>query len=66
MVKKKMGIKAVFSALKRYLHSQKEIDAKYPNTAQGYWLVGLLVLYQGVIKVNDKDQECIIFTQLFP
>ena len=41
--KKKMGIRAVCSALKRYLHSQKDVDAKYPNATQRDWFEGLLV-----------------------
>ena len=54
--KKKMGIGAVFSVLKRYLHSRKDVDIKYPNATQRDWLEGILVVDQGVIKVNHKDQ----------
>ena len=62
MVKKnKMGIGANCRALKRYLHSQKDFNAKYPNATQRDRLEGLLVVYQGVIKVNHKDQVCIFF-----
>ena len=59
--KKKMVIGAVCSALKHYLHSQKYVNAKYPNATQHDWLEGLLVVDQGVIKVNRKDQVCIFF-----
>ena len=56
-----MGIGAVCSALKRYLHSRKDVNAKYPNMAQRDWLEGLLVIDQGVIKFNHKDQVWIYF-----
>ena len=56
--KKKMGIGAVYRALKRYLHSQKDVDAKYLNATHRDQLEGLLVGYQGVIKVNHEDQVC--------
>ena len=60
MVKKnKMGIGAVCSALKRYLHSRKDVGAKYPNVTQRDRLEGLIVVDQGVIKVNHKDQVCV-------
>ena len=59
--KKKMGIRAVFSALKRYLHSRKDVDEKYSNATQHDCLEGLLVVYQGLIKANLKDQVCIFF-----
>ena len=58
----KLGIRAVCSALKRCLHSQKDVDEKYPNAIQCNWLEGLLVVDQGVIKVNHKDQVCIFST----
>ena len=61
--KKKMGIGAVCSVLKRYLHSRKDVDIKYPNVTQRDWLEGILVLDQGVIKVNQKYQVCIFSTQ---
>ena len=37
-----MGIGAFFSALKRYLHSQKDGDEKYPNATQRDQLEGRL------------------------
>ena len=61
MVKNKIGIGAVWSALKRYLHSRKDVDTKYPNATQHDRLEGLIVVDQGVIKVNHKDQVCIFF-----
>ena len=57
--KKKIGIRDVCSALKSYLNSQKEVDAKYPNSTQGDWLEGLLVVDQGVIKYNHKYHVCV-------
>ena len=61
-----MSIGAVCSALKRYQHLQKDVDAKYPNVTQLDWLEGLLVVDQGVIKVNHKDQVCIFLHDDFP
>ena len=62
MVKKnKMGIGAVCSALKRYLQSRKDVDAKYPNATQRDRLEGLIVVDKGVIMVNHRDQVCIFF-----
>ena len=62
MVKKnKMGIGAVWSAPKRYLHLPKVADAKYPNARLRVRLEGLLVVSQGVIKANHKDQVYIFF-----
>ena len=52
---------AVCRSLKRYLHSQKDVDAKYLNAAQCDRLERLLVVDQGVIKVNHKDQVFISF-----
>ena len=48
-------IGAVFSALKRYLHSKKDVDANYFNATQRDWLEGIIVVDQGVINVNHKD-----------
>ena len=59
MVKKKMDTGAVCIALKCYLYSQKDVDAKYPNETQRDRLKELPVVDQGVIKVNHKDQVSI-------
>ena len=59
--KKKMGVGAVFGSLKRYIHSQKDDDAKYPNATQRDRLEVLIVVDQGVIMVHHKDQVCIFF-----
>ena len=52
-----MGIGAVCIALRRYIHSRKYVNTKYPNAAQRDWLEGLLVVYQGVIKVNHPRHD---------
>ena len=51
-----MRIGAASRALKRYLHSRKSVYAKYPNATQRDWWERLLLVDQGVIKVNHKDQ----------
>ena len=61
--KKKMGIGAVCSSPKRYLHSQKDNDANYPNVTQRDRLEGILVVDQGVLMVNHKDQVCIFLAR---
>ena len=57
----KLVIGAVCSVLKHYLHSRKDANAKYPNAAQLDRLEGHIVVYQGLSKVNHKDQVCIFF-----
>ena len=59
--KKKMGTGAVCSVFKRYLHSRKDVNTNDPNATQRDRLEGIIVLDQGVIKVNHNDQVCIFF-----
>ena len=59
--RKELGIKDVCSALKRCLHLRKDVDAKYPNATQRDQLEGLIVVDQGVINVNHREQVCIFF-----
>ena len=64
MAKKKLGIGDVCSALKRYLHLQKNVDEKYPNAIQCDPLEEIIVVYKGVIKFNHNDQVCIFFNTM--
>ena len=59
-----MGIGAVCSALMHYLHTRKYVYENYPNAAQCDCLERLLVVYKGVIKVNNKYQVGIFFDMM--
>ena len=59
--KKQIGIGAVCSVLKRFLHPKPIVGPKYPNTTAKDRLEGLLVIRREEKSINGQSKQCIIF-----
>ena len=60
MVKKTAGVGAVCRVMMKYLHPSAKIRENFPNHTSSEKLGQLIVIAQGVKKVNRKDQMCLI------
>lgn len=59
--KKRLGIGAICTVLKRMLHPSQQIDNKYPNKQFHDRLNDLLVIGKENRRVNGKEQQVILF-----
>ena len=59
--KLRLGIGATCSVALKYLHPRKVICDKYTNTTAQRTLDGLISLKKETLKVNRREQECVVF-----
>ena len=55
-----MGIGAECSVALKYLHTRKTICATFPNATAKSRLKDMLVIGTDVMKVNKRDQKCVL------
>lgn len=60
--KKTLGIGAIASCYARLVHPSKHVRDRYPNMHKMKRLEGLTVVRWEKMKIQRKDQECIVFT----
>ena len=60
--KKRNGVGATCVVPLKYLYPAKTIDDKFPNRTRQDKLEGLVVLRKEIVRVNRKEQDCLIFS----
>eukprot|EP00957_Ditylum_brightwellii_P091049 6931992-Ditylum_brightwellii.AAC.1 len=58
---KRCGVGAACSIIKRFLHSKKLVDEKYPNATHNELLDGLIALRREICSVNYQQRQVVVF-----
>eukprot|EP00957_Ditylum_brightwellii_P006615 501857-Ditylum_brightwellii.AAC.1 len=59
--KKRYGVGAVCSVIKRFLHPRKFVDEKYPNATHHEHLDGLIAFRRETCTVNHQQKQDVVF-----
>eukprot|EP00957_Ditylum_brightwellii_P098164 7479083-Ditylum_brightwellii.AAC.1 len=57
--KKKCGVGAIYSVIKRFLYPRKLVDEKYPNVTHNERLGGLIALRRETCTVNHQQTQVV-------